>query len=66
MDIRINRGLLVEIDQFFDWIEPVESGKLRKFYDDWIASGDEHGISVRLTEDFDLGNLLAQLGKKEL
>lgn len=63
MDIRINRGLLVEIDQFFDWIEPVESGRLRKFYDEWVTSGDEHGVSVRLTEDFDLEKLMGQLGK---
>jgi hypothetical protein len=63
MDIRINRGLLVEIEQFFGWIEPVESAKLRKFYQDWLASGDEHGISVRLTEDFDLEKLMEQAGK---
>lgn len=64
MDIRINRGLLVEIEQFFDWIEPVESAKLRRFYEDWLGLGDEHGISVRLADDFDLQELrkLAKLG----
>jgi hypothetical protein len=61
MDIRINRGLLVEIEQFFDWIEPAESVKLRRFYEDWLSSGDEHGISVRLAEDFDLEGLMKRL-----
>lgn len=53
MDIPTNRGLLVEIEQFFDRIEPVESAKLRRFYKDWLLSGDEHGVSVRLEEGFD-------------
>lgn len=64
MDIRINRGLLVEIEQFFDWVEPVESAKIRKFYDEWISTGDEHGISVRLAVDFDLESLICRFGKE--
>jgi hypothetical protein len=62
MNIRINRGLLVEIEQFFDWIEPVESAKIRRFYEDWLSSGDEHGISVRLSEELDLLELVSRLG----
>lgn len=62
MDIRINRGLLVEIEQFFDWIEPVESAKIRSFYADWLLAGDEHGISVRLSEQLDLLELVSRFG----
>lgn len=54
LDIRIQRGWLVEIQQFLDVVELSEAIRLRKFYEDWLRQGDEHGISVRLTEDFNL------------
>ncbi|MBN8603130.1 MAG: hypothetical protein J0M26_18990 [Planctomycetes bacterium] len=54
LDIRVQQGWLVEIRQFWKVIELSESIRLRKFYEDWLLQGHEHGISVRLTEDFDL------------
>ncbi len=54
LDIRVKRGWLVGIQQFLDVIELSEAIRLREFYDDWLRQGDEHGISVRLNEDFDL------------
>lgn len=54
LDIRVQQGWLVEIQQFWEVIELSESIRLQAFYEDWLRQGDEHGISVRLTEDFDL------------
>lgn len=54
MDIRIDQGWLVEIDQFLAVIAVQEGNRLRSFYESWLREGDEHGISVRLSDDFDL------------
>ena len=54
MDIRIHQGWLVEIDQFWDLVTVEEGNRLRTFYESWLHEGDQHGISVRLSGDFDL------------
>jgi hypothetical protein len=65
MDIRIHLGWLVEIDQFLDVIATEEGNRLRSFYESWLREGDEHGISFRLSDDFDLQRVAEQWREKK-
>lgn len=64
MDIRINRGWLIEIDAFLGLLDPDFATSLSEFYKDFLAGGEEHGVTTFLADDFDLPKAMKALGEQ--
>jgi hypothetical protein len=61
MDIRINRGWLIELDSFWGLLKSDFAKSLSDFYQSFLADGDEYGVSTFLADDFDITQAMKAL-----